>query len=347
MKKASFVSLFLLVALLAAAFTPSGTAFAAEKGVGVPTLVEPLGVILDRTPTFVWERVTGATSYQIQIFVEFGTTPIYDTTKSSSICDATYCDFTITKTLDYRDYYWRVRAMTPKGEWSEKEMFVISSPGFNSGFNYSLTGWERMNDVGGLWFKRANHAYTTGKADTWSNLARVANGGKYNDFDFTTVLKRVGGISSGRYPANCMVVRMGAYTTSGKYLWYPGYRFCVTNAGKWAVYYVDLDQSTNTIYNWTANANINKTGWNTLRVVAVGPDFKFYINGALIKSFTEESKDRGYVGISGWKFLGTSTEFQIDRATMTVITSASPVASSSAASIKMVPADASYFTFSD
>jgi hypothetical protein len=229
---------------------------------------------------------------------------------------------------------------------------VVSSPNFNSTFNYSLTGWERMNDVGGLWYKRATLAYTTGKADSWSNLVRTASGGKYNDFDYTVILKRVSGVISGKYPANCAVVRMGAYTTSGKYLWYPGYRFCVTNAGKFGVFFVDLDASTNTIYKWTSNANVHTSGWNTLRVVAVGPDFQFYINGALIRSFTDNSdtyKDRGYVGISGWKNLGTSTEFQVDNAKLTVITAAAPAARSSASfePIIVAPVEASYYTSSD
>jgi hypothetical protein len=349
MKKASIVSLLLLVALLVTAFVPNGAALAADKGIGVPTLVEPEGVILDRTPTFVWEKVTGATYYRLELWYELGTAPFYSIEKNTSICDATYCDFTLTKTLDYRDYYWRVKAKGSSwGDWSEKVKFIVSSPNFNSNFNYSLTGWERVNDDGGLWFKRATLAYTTGKAETWANLGRYANGGKYNDFDYTAVLRRIGGTSSGQYPANCLSVRMGAYTSSGKYLWYPGYRFCVTNGGKWAVWYQDIDSSTIKIFGWTANANVHTSGWNTLRVVAVGPDFEFYVNGALIKSFTDESKDRGYVGISGWKFLGTSTEFQVDNAKLTVITSAVDLAArDSAAPVSKVPAEASYFYGSD
>jgi hypothetical protein len=352
MKKASFVSLALLVALLVTAFLPNSTALAQDKGLGIPNPISPIGVGLDRTPTFVWEPVNLATYYQLQVFDVGSGLKVLDVTKAkSAICDASSCEYTTTKNLAYNDFYWRVRAKTSySGKWSEETVFVVSSPNFNFGFNNSLWGWEAKNDVGGTWVARPTFAFTYGKADKWSNLARVARGGKYNDFDYTTIIKRVDGVISGRYPANCAVVRMGAYTTSGKYLWYPGYRFCVTDSGKWGVFYVDLDASTNIIYNWRLNAAVNKFDWNTLRVVAVGPDFQFYINGTLVKSFTEESKDRGYVGVSGWKNLGTSTRFLITNAKLTVVTSATaPVGFSSAGfePVEMVPMDPGYYTNSD
>ena len=352
MKKASIVRLFLFVALLVTAFLPNSTARAEDKGLGIPAPISPTGVGVDRTPTFVWEPATGATSYQMQIFDVGSGLKVLDVTKNKgAICDASNCEYTTTKLLAYNDFYWRVRAKASySGKWSEETDFVVSSPSFNSGFNNSLWGWERKNDLGGIWIARPTIAYTTGKADTWSNLARIAKGGKYNDFDYTAVIKRVDGVINSKYPANCAVVRMGAYTTSGKYLWYPGYRFCVTDSGKWGVFYVDLDASTNIIYNWTWNAAVKKFNWNKLRVVAVGSDFQFFINGTLVKSFNEVSKDRGYVGISGWKNLGTATKFVITNAKLTVITSATALAAINNTGfepIQIIPVDPGYYTNSD
>ena len=49
------------------AFVPNGTALAADKGATTIEMYGPMGVILDRTPTFQWKRVTGFSYYDIKV----------------------------------------------------------------------------------------------------------------------------------------------------------------------------------------------------------------------------------------------------------------------------------------
>jgi hypothetical protein len=94
----------------------------------VPTPLEPSGTISDKTPTYTWSKVSGATSYQYQL--KKGTSKIYTKTVSSSACGTTNCSNTPTTTLNYATYKWRVRAKvggTWKA-WSAFKTFKIALP---------------------------------------------------------------------------------------------------------------------------------------------------------------------------------------------------------------------------
>lgn len=323
MKKTSLVSLLLLVSLLVTALVPLGNVSAGTDVVkgAVPTLISPIGLILDRTPTFKWNKVASATFYKLEVFE--GSTKVFGITLGAgTVCGATTCAYTRTSNLGYRPYSWRLAAyVSPAwGSFSAFKDFTISSPSFTSYFNGNMAGWSIFKGLGGLWYTAPTYIYTPGKMGVWSNLYRSANDGKYNDFLYTATFKRVGGNTSTKSPANCLMVRMGAKYTSGSYQWVPGYRFCVNNLGKYEVWYQsDLTGETYSIAPWTFSPVITKNGWNTLQVLAVGSHFEFYINGTNVKNFTDTSKDRGYVGLSMVRFDSTfNTQFQADYASLTV-----------------------------
>lgn len=316
MKKFSFVTLLLLVTMVVTAILPSGSVLAADRGVTF-SMYTPSGVILDRTPEFTWKRLSGISYYEIKV-VQYSTV-VYD--KVYDTCTTTYCSVTPSFTLGYKDYNWYVRAQG--GTWSTPMAFVVSSPEFYSGFNGSYAGWSRFKNVGASWSVTPSYLWTYGSSGNWSPFYRNANGGKYNDFDLSVRVRRYYGTSGSSYPANCVMARMGAYVGS-TYLWYPGYRFCISTNGKYEIYYKGMSSTENqSIQPWTYSSKIlaGNGAWNTLRVRAVGTSFWFYINGNMVKSFSDASKDRGYVGVMMYKFPSASTEFDVDWAQLYVVES--------------------------
>jgi hypothetical protein len=92
-----------------------------------PTLSSPAGIISNRTPTYKWTTVAGATKYQIQVYQ--GTTLVANAVVSSSACNANTCSKKLATTLAYAAHKWRVRAF--KGgawkAWSPFKSFTVSA----------------------------------------------------------------------------------------------------------------------------------------------------------------------------------------------------------------------------
>jgi len=94
----------------------------------VPTPKSPAGTITDRTPTYKWTEVSGATNYQYQL--RKGTKTVYTKTVGAGTCNGTTCSSTPATTLGYAAYKWRVRAKV-NGVWtaySAFKSFTIKNP---------------------------------------------------------------------------------------------------------------------------------------------------------------------------------------------------------------------------
>lgn len=118
------------------------SAFKNFKISATPILVSPAGTINNKTPTFKWKKVDGATQYRFQVWQ--GTTILYTQTVSSGGCGAVYCTNTPATPLNYATYKWRAQAMVG-GVWraySTYKNFTVSSPKPNAGFWESNTGDE-------------------------------------------------------------------------------------------------------------------------------------------------------------------------------------------------------------
>ncbi|MGV8026762.1 MAG: hypothetical protein AB2L18_09415 [Anaerolineaceae bacterium] len=92
-----------------------------------PTPISPSGTITDTTPTYTWSKISGATKYQYQLYK--GSTLVYATTVSSSVCGTTNCTATPTTVLSGGDYKWRVGSYV--GSWqafSAYKTFTVSVP---------------------------------------------------------------------------------------------------------------------------------------------------------------------------------------------------------------------------
>lgn len=315
MKNSTRISLLLILVLVITALLPEGNAAAdqsADRGATL-NLFGPSGVILDTTPTFTWERIKEQPDYEVRLvqFKEVFTRLVTCSTTPN-------CEFTSPYTLGYKDYYWQVRLKN--GTWSSPMKFVVSSPSFTTNFTWGMAGWARYKRVGGIWDTTSSYAWTDGQDGVWSPLYHKADSGKYIDFDYTVIIKRWAGNKGLSFPANCLMARMGTFLNL-KYYWYPGYRFCIANNGEYEIWYRGMSTAdSHAIQRWKPSAAIRKgSAWNKLRVVAEGTNFQFYINDVLVKTFSDDAKDRGYVGVMMYKYAAIDTELDIDFAQLTVI----------------------------
>ncbi len=69
-----------------------------DTGSNVPTPQSPSGTITDKTPTYTWTTVTGATKYRYQL--NQGTTVVYTKTVAATVCGASTCSNTPTTALE-------------------------------------------------------------------------------------------------------------------------------------------------------------------------------------------------------------------------------------------------------
>lgn len=283
--------------------------------VAIPVLVQPGGVWTDNTPTYIWNKVDGASSYQYQLY--FGSTLKYSYTVSSSACGTSTCSHTPSVTLANSDttYKWRIRTYVD-GAWkiySPDRSFWVTNPAssFNNSFNGSASGWTSKV---GTWNQGSAYIYTSGLSDKWNSVYRYTSRA-FTNFDYIARVKRVSSPSA----ANCMYVRMGANVDATDSDWYPGYGFCYSNNKSYEIFRNNSDGTFTWIQSWTATPAISQNGWNKLRVIAVGPYFNFFINSTLVKTFSDSYFSIGYVGLGMYQ--NSTDQYQVDWAKLTVLDS--------------------------
>lgn len=313
MKKRTFTSLVILMVLVTL-FIPEARAFAQDdllKTGAYPVLKSPQGTILDTTPSYEWMNSVGVDQFQYQVYQ--GLAKLLDRTVSSSICGVSTCVRTPSFPLVSQPYKWRVRAHLSSGwsAWSPFMNFTVSPPGFNSSFNGSLAGWTLMG--AGTWINGSSiYLQTNGQPDKYTVAYRTS--GQYTDFDYSARIRKKGN------DFNFIVFRLNTTTKIPGTDVYPGYYLGYTNLGDYSIFYLSSTGGLTEIQNWAFSSAVDQNGWNTLRVVAKGSQFKCYINGTLVKSFTETSSSRGYVGVTSLRTSGsTSYTFYVDWAKLTVI----------------------------
>ena len=275
-----------------------------------PNPISPSGVGKDRTPTYKWSKITGATKYQYQVFK--GSTKVIDKVITTSGCTSTYCSNTPTTSRADYTYKWHVRAYKSGawGAYSAYKDFNIANA-FSSSFNGSMTGWAKK--AGAAWGKTSTAMYTNGLTNKWSSAYRLNS--IYDKFTFTAKVKREADTNS----ANYLVVRGGSSVDSYDYQWYPDYIFGYANDGYYSIWKLDSTGYATALQTWTYTSKIAKKDWNTLKVYGNGTTFKFYINGTLVKTITNSIYTKGYVGFQMYK-QSTSGKFLVDSASVTIPT---------------------------
>jgi hypothetical protein len=180
---------------------------------------------------------------------------------------------------------------------------------FTSDFNSDHIGW---NPVNGTWNLASSNWYTTvGAADEW---ASVAHSGIYGDVTYEAKLKRTG---SSTHFANALVIRGNHGSLMTDKQWKYGYWFQYADDGQFCVY-KRINGTLTYLQTWTASAAIVTGGWNTLKVVAVGSSLKYYINGTLVWSGSDTSRQVGNVGIEMFRdSVTTGNKLYVDSASLT------------------------------
>ena len=291
MKTRKVFFLLAAFALLVATWLPGSTALAQDETVKgcVPKVVSPVGTILDTTPTYQWGLIANATSYNYQVLQ--GAVVLHDETLDSAACGVDGCESTPALTLNKAVYKWRVRAYVD-GVWkgfSKLTYFTVSPPGFNNAFSGSMGSFAWK--AGGTWnVAGGSYLHTEGVAESWTSA--YSTKGRYTDFDYSIKTRLTGDGTV------FIAARMGNLVRSGTSEWYPGYRFGYCDGGDFAVIRVNADGTRTRLQDWTLSGVISPHGWNTLRVVAQGSEFSFYINGTLMGTYTDATFARGFVGIT-------------------------------------------------
>ena len=276
----------------------------------IPIPQSPSGTIYDRTPSYTWSVVSGATEYRFRAYKVGSITELYIFPIAAGTCSLTSCTNTPATTLDLASYKWQVQAKV-NGAWKaySTPMTYKVALGFESQFNGSMAGWATMGTVPmGV---NSKYLSTGGVAGYWAQAYRKT--GTFSNFEYTVLMKRLYDTST----QNCLFIRMGTALNKSKNYWYPGYAFCYLNHQKYAIFKRTTSSAFTAIQPWTPSTAIVWMGWNTLRVVATGTGFKFYINDTLVKSFTDSFRSSGYVGIGMYDNGVARDQLRVDWATLT------------------------------
>ena len=187
---------------------------------------------------------------------------------------------------------------------------------FNSQFNGSSAGWYAVYQAGAWSTTSGTYLETNGVAN--NSYSSVATNNQYGDLDISARMRRTGSNTH----SNGIIVRgtpdplwNAGY---GSQLWSKGYWFAYTDGGSFSVWKWDNNTET-AIKSWTASgAIVTGDGWNTLRVVANGPHFTFYINGIKVWEGADDTHETGKIGLAMFRATGSVGDlFSVDWATAT------------------------------
>lgn len=166
---------------------------------------------------------------------------------------------------------------------------AASPPGFTSQLNNSGAGWAANS---GTWSLQSNKMSTTQVvAGQWASVSYSTS---FTALDFQANLKRTGCLSC----ANSLLVRGAPAPSDGNLKdWNHAYAFEFSAQGQYSVWEKSGAEWI-ALQAWTDTAAINQgDAWNMLRVVAMGSNLNFYINGTLVWSGSDLSLSSGLVGV--------------------------------------------------
>jgi hypothetical protein len=305
-----FLLTLILTVNLFTGITPAIAQDAPDREISlVPVPQSPSGTIYSRTPAYTWGVVSGAMEYRFHTYKKGSTTALYTFSIAANTCSVTLCTNTPPTTLDLAGYEWQVQAKV-SGAWkaySSLTIFTVAE-GFDSQFNGSINGWGTMGTV--TMDVNSKYLSTGGVAGYWAQAYRKT--GTFSNFEYTVLMKRL----YDKHSANCVFVRMGTGLVKSKNYWNPGYAFCYQGYGMYAIFKRSSTVETK-IQGWTLTPAVIIMGWNTLKVVATGTSFKFYINDTFVKSFTDSFRSDGYVGVGMYDSGVARDQLRVDWATLT------------------------------
>ena len=272
----------------------------------MPVAYTPYNETYSSSPTFSWASITNVSSYLLRIKDTAAGTFVIDgqVVSSSAACNVitSRCSTTPAVILTLgKVYEWQVSALG--GSYSALKAFTPVA-GFNSQFNGSSTGW--LAQPGGVWMNSVSSVFTTGAANLVSSASYNQT---FTNFTYQARMRRVSpaGNSSG------LVVRgTPFFDTSND--WLTAYEFLYRQDGTFSVWR-GVNGTWVILKAWTASSAIVPNDWNTLKVVADGSNFQYYINDTLVWSGTDTAIASGQVGF--WMYRSSLSEtLEADWATL-------------------------------
>jgi Zn-dependent metalloprotease len=165
------------------------------------------------------------------------------------------------------------------------------SSGFSTSFAWSAPSWVIHS---GTWGVNSDFLLTPGVQGGWASVSYAQD---YTDVDYEVRLWRDGADGS----ANRIFVRATPNPLGADHNLHSYYSFQYTRDGSFSVW-KRVNGTSTALQGWTTDPAINSgDAWNTLRVVADGPDLSFYISGTLVWSGTDTDLTSGRVGISMYR----------------------------------------------
>lgn len=286
----------------------------------IPKPVAPVGDIYMNRPAHKWKKVYNATHYNFQVYDGATRLGSYTVDGGTTNCGENYCTNRPALTLaNNKNYEWRVKAKVG-GVWKNFSnmlgfRILKSASGFNTQFNGSAPNWTAIK---GSWsIADGNYYYSQGLYNLFSSAAYNT---PYSNFTYEVRMKRAASSSDGY--SNNIVIRGNPADSGGYGVWVPSYMFQYLNRGYFSVFRIDSNGTGSALsgqvgYPWVQHSAITP-GWNTLKVVANGSSLKFYINGVLVWSGSDNAITTGKVG---FEFFNNTGPLYVDWATLTTTVS--------------------------
>jgi len=187
---------------------------------------------------------------------------------------------------------------------------LFPHPGFNSQFTSDAAGWQVHS---GSWSIIDGTYKTNGLLGTGSSVSYRAS---FSNFDYQVRMRR-SWYAAFANEANRIMIRGTPDPLVVSNLWYNSYQFQYTLSGKFSIF-KRVGGTLTALQDWTVSpAVIQGYSWNILRVVALGPDLYFYINGALVWHGQDIYLATGRTGFG----LSNNGPLEIDWATLSPINS--------------------------
>jgi hypothetical protein len=183
--------------------------------------------------------------------------------------------------------------MSSKTAKAEGVARVGYTSGFNDQFTTSASNWGILS---GKWTYGSGILRGNGVKNGYTNI--FFSKAQYANFDYQVRMRRTGCPNC----ANTIYVR--ANGSKNVY-------FTYANTGSYTI--GACTASSCTIWeDWTATTSIVQGGYNTLRIVAVGNLYKFYINNQLESFGTASGWTGGYVGIKFFSWVTAGNTLDVD-----------------------------------
>lgn len=182
---------------------------------------------------------------------------------------------------------------------------------FSNDFN-GAAGSNGWSNTRGSWVVGPAYYSSLGVNAMGASAKRAGN---YGDITYTVRARRSG---SSTTDANRLFVR-GRPNPSASGHWMPSYMFQWTANGDYSVFKVDSAGAVTTVVGWSvAPAGlVSATGFNTIKVTAVGPSLRLFLNGTQVAAVSDSTIRAGQVGVGFYRTSGsTGNKLEIDSASL-------------------------------